>query len=156
MGSQNVVTDSLSRRHQVMGSDWTLSQDVVDYLLTLWPATVDLFTMALNYHLPIYFSLLDDQIAAGTDALLQKWDRLQAYAFPPFSLILKVLNKLLYCKRIHFTLIAPFWLQKEWFPELQSLAVAPPVPLPLRRDLLKQPHFHRLHQNLPVLHLHAW
>ena len=50
----------------------------------------------------------------------------------------------------------PFWPQKEWFPELLSLSVAPPVPLPLRRDLLKQPHFHRLHQNLHMLHLHAW
>ena len=53
-------------------------------------------------------------------------------------------------------MIAPFWPQKEGFPELQSLAVAPPVSLPLQRDLLKQPHFHRLHQNLPVLCLHAW
>ena len=85
MGSQNVVTDSLSRHHQVLGSEWTLSQDVVDYLLTFWPATVDLFTMALNYHLPVYFSPLDDPIAAGTDAILQQWDRLQAFAFPPFT-----------------------------------------------------------------------
>ena len=54
------------------------------------------------------------------------------------------------------TLIAPFWPWKEWFPELQSLAVAPPVLLPTHRDLLKQPHFHRLHQNLHVLSLHAW
>ena len=33
------------------------------------------------------------------------------------------------CKGTFLTLIAPFWLQKEWFPELLSLAVAPPVPL---------------------------
>ena len=48
-----------------------------------------------------------------------------------------------------FHLKTPFWTQKEWFPELQSLAVAPPVPLPLRRELLRQPHFHHLHQNSP-------
>ena len=32
----------------------------------------------------------------------------------------------------------------------------PPVVLPKHRDLLRQPHFHHLHQHLHVLQLHAW
>ena len=32
----------------------------------------------------------------------------------------------------------------------------PPVSLPFRRDLLRQPHFHRFHLQLHVLQLHGW
>ena len=48
--------------------------------------------------LPVYFSPCNYPMAAGMDAFLQKWDRLQAYAFPTFSLIRQVLNKLRSCK----------------------------------------------------------
>ena len=43
-----------------------------------------------------------------------------------------------------------------WFPEFQSLAVAPLVALPLGAGLLRQPQVCRLRQNLLVLQLHAW
>ena len=70
----------------------------------------------------------------GHRQFLPSWDGLQAYAFLLFALICCLIYKLLVCKETYLTLIAPFWPQKEWFRELQSLAVAPPVPLPLRRD----------------------
>ena len=153
--TQNVVADSLSRRRQVLGSEWTLAQEVVNELVVRWPPTIDLFATALSYRLPVYFSPLSDPMAAGTAAFLQDWDGLQAYAFPPFALIRQVLNKLMSSRGTYLTLVAPYWPQKEWFPVLQSLAVALPVVLPTRRDLLRQPHFHRLHQNLLMLNLHA-
>ena len=48
VGAQNVIADSLSRRHQVLGLEWTLAQEVVDDLVARWMATVDLFVTALN------------------------------------------------------------------------------------------------------------
>ena len=117
---------------------------------------VDLFAASLKYSLPVYFSPLNDPMAARTDASLQSWDRLQAYVFPSFVLICSVLNKLRSSRGTVLTLVALLWLQKEWFLELWSLAVVLPVALPLRADLLGQPHVHRLHQNLHVLQLHAW
>ena len=80
MGAQNVIADFLSSQHQVLGSEWTLAQDVVNSLLTQWPATVDLFAISTNYCLPVYFSPIDDPLSAGTDTFLQTWDGLQAYA----------------------------------------------------------------------------
>ena len=47
MGTHNVVADSLSRP-EVIGSEWTLAQDVVDQLVHRWPATIDLFAMSLQ------------------------------------------------------------------------------------------------------------
>ena len=86
-GKLNVLADSLSRRSQVIGSEWTLCSEAFLQLLRQWPATVDLFATALNHCLPVYFSLMVDPQSAGTDAMLQRWNGLQAYAFPPFGLI---------------------------------------------------------------------
>ena len=156
MGSHNVISDSLSRKNQVIGSEWTLVQEVVDELLQRWPATIDLFATSLNYRIPVYFSPINDPMAAGTDAFLQPWGDLSAYAFPPFALVREVIRKLQLSCNTYLTLIAPWWPQKEWFPDLQGLALEPPVALPLRRDLPCQPHFHRFHLQLPVLQLHGW
>ena len=43
MGSSNVTADALSRPNQVIGSEWTLRQEVVDHLVHKWPAVIDLF-----------------------------------------------------------------------------------------------------------------
>ena len=94
MGSSNVTADALSRPNQVIGSEWTLHQEVVDQLVHRWPAVIDLFATALTARLPVYFSPASDPRAAGTDALLQPWDDLQAYAFPPIAIIRRVLLKL--------------------------------------------------------------
>ena len=145
-----------SRLQQGLGSEWTLAQNVVDELQERWPMMVDLFAIALNYRLPVYFSSLNDPMAVGTDAFLQEWDGFQAYAFPLFARIRQVVNELCFCKETRLTLTTPLWPQKEWSWELLSLLVAAPVPLPSLRDLLRQPHFHRLHQNLHLLQLHEW
>ena len=156
LGRHNVLADSLSRRDQIVGSEWTLCQDVVNRLLRQWPATIDLFATSLNFRLPVYFAPLRDPASVGTDAFLQSWDGIQAYAFPPFSLVRQVLNKLRTSVNTEITLIAPFWPQKEWFPDLLGSLMEPPLRLPERRDLLRQPHFHRFHLGLQSLNLHAW
>ena len=156
LGSHNVLADSLSRKNQVIGSEWTLCQEVVGKLLKRWPAIIDLFATSLNHRLPVYFSPLHDPSSAGTDAFLQSWNDLQAYAFPPFAILRKVINKVKASQGLELTLIAPFWPQKEWFPDLLELLLEPPLLLPERRNLLRQPHFYRLHQGLRMLNLHAW
>ena len=126
MGARNVAANSLSRRHQVVASEWTLAQMVdklwvrwpvmvdlfstsVNYHLPMWwPVMVDLFAIFLNYRLPVYFSPLNDPMAVGTDVFFQSWDSLQTYAFPPFSLIRQVINKLQSCRGMMLMLVAPY------------------------------------------------
>ena len=110
----------------------------------------------MTARLPVYFSPVVDPQSAGTDAVMQPWDGLQAYAFPPFGLLHRVLSKVRQSRGLELTLVAPFWPLRPWFPDLLELLVAVPVFLPLQKDLLRQPHFHRFHQNLPVLHLTAF
>ena len=106
-GSSNVTADILSRPNQVIGSEWTLHQEVVDHLVHKWPAVIDLFATSLTARLPVYFSPASDSRAAGTDALLQPWDNLQAYAFPPITIIRRVLVKLRSSRNCELTLIGP-------------------------------------------------
>ena len=152
-GRNNVVADALSRPDQVLGSEWMLHQDVFNWLRQRWPVTIDLFAFSLSHRCSVYFVPVSDPMAAGTDAMLQSWDSLQAYAFPPFAMIGQVLAKVRASRSLELTLIAPFWPQRPWFPELLIL---PPLPLPSRWDLLRQPHIRRFHQNLSMLRLHAW
>ena len=155
-GSLNVMADSLSRRSQVLGSEWTLSHPAFLELLWLWPATIDLFATAVTTRLPVYFSPMSDPQSAGTDAMMQSWDGLQACAFPPFGLLHRVLSKVRESRDLELTLVAPFWPQHPWFPYLLELLEAVPVSLPQRWDLLRQQHFHRFHQNLRMLQLTAF
>ena len=111
---------------------------------------------ALNHRLPVYFSPVVDPQSAGTDAMMQSWGGLQAYAFPPFRLISRFLSKVRQSRRLELTPAALFWSQHPWFPDLLELLVEIPFFLPRRRDLLKQPHFHHYHQNLHMLQLTAF
>ena len=103
-----------------------------------------------------YFSPFRDPSPIGTDALLQNWDGYQVYAFPPWSMIPLVLKKLRSSSGVLMTLVAPFWPQRPWFPDLLELVVDGPIVLPNCRDLLSQPRFHCHHRGIDKLSLHAW
>ena len=152
-GRLNVLADSLSRRGQVLGSEWTLHQEVCRELFRHWPVMVDLFATSLNHRLQVYCSQMADPQAAAVDALVHSWDNLQAYAFPPFSLLQRGLSKVRGSHNLELTLVAPFWPLCPWFAVFLDLLVEVPVLLPLRQDLLRQPHFHQFHGNLHALGL---
>ena len=155
-GSLNVLADSLSRPHQLPHTEWSLHPVVFRSISRLWPVQIDLFATSANRQCSVFFSPFWDPLAAGTDAFLQCWDELQAYAFPPWSILPRVLAKLCMSPGLELTLIAPYWPQRPWFADLLHLSLAPPVALPLRRDLLRLPQSHCLYQGLPRLQLHAW
>ena len=64
--------------------------------------------------LPVYFPPLQDPQNAG-QASLQNWYFQQL-----------LINELLGSRGTDLTLIAPLWLQKEWFPDLLRSLVEPP------------------------------
>ena len=130
-GSLNVLADTLSCPHQLPHIEWSLNQDVFRSLSRRWPVQIDLFATSENRQCSIYFSPFRDPMAAGTDAFLQSWDGLQAYAFPPWSIIPKVLANLWESRGMELTLVAPYWPQRPWFPDVLHLLLAPTVALPV-------------------------
>ena len=155
-GSNNVLADALSRPHQLPHSEWSLNITVFQSLCRLWPVQINLFATSTNHRCLIYFSPYRDPQLAGTDAFLQSWDGLQAYAFPPFAIIPRVLAKLRKSRGTELTLVAPHWAQRPWFPDLLQLSLAPPVILPDRLDLLLLPRSRLRYPGLHRLRLHAW
>ena len=55
-GSLTTRADLLSRPSLVMGSAWTLHQEVVQDLLRQWPVIIDLFATSLSARLPVLFA----------------------------------------------------------------------------------------------------
>ena len=155
-GKFNILADRLSRLDKPIKTEWALDQTVANSVFQMlnFP-NVDLFATRFNHRLPLYVSPVQDYKALAIDALSMDWNHLHAYAFPPFILIPAVLEKIRQ-HQCRIVLIAPFWPQQQWFSELLLLLVSAPIRLPLIPRLLTQSKGRVVHQNLPILDLHAW
>ena len=91
-GSVTVLTDSLSRPHQITHPEWSLHMTV--FLFFEWTVAGPnvFFATSATHRGSIYFSPFRDPWSAGTDAFLQFWASLRAYAFPPVAVI-RVLSR---------------------------------------------------------------
>ena len=156
-GESNVLADVLSRRGQVVGTEWSLHPQVARALLRTWGnPSIDLFATCLNAKLPLYCSLVPDPQAVFEDAFRHPWDDLDLYAFPPVALVGRVIARVQQSSRVAMTLVAPLWPEKEWFADLLLLLTQPPLVLPCWARLLRQPHCNLFHQGAHALNLHAW
>ena len=95
-GRLNVIADKLSRHNQVIQTEWSLSQQVFNLLCSRWGSPhVDLYVTRFNHKLPKYMSPVLDQTAWAVDILSLLWENLDAYAFPPVSLLNQVISKVM-------------------------------------------------------------
>ena len=156
-GENNVLADVLSRRGQVVGTEWSLHPQVARALLRAWGnPSIELFATCLNAKLPLYCSLVPDPQAVFEDAFRHPWNDLDLYAFPPFALVGRVVARVQQSSLVAMTLVAPLWPEKEWFADLLLLLTQPPLGLPCWDRLLRQPHCSLFHQGVHALKLHAW
>ena len=100
------------------------------------------------------FPGLPDPHAYAVDAFTVSWQDLTFYAFPPFSLLPRVLAKIIQDKATGL-LIVPKWTTQSWFPLVLTLLIQHPRLIAPCRDLLylpKQPQVvHPLHKKLSLL-----
>jgi hypothetical protein len=124
-GLANIESDALSRGKAQ--DEWFLLPVVAAKIFRIYEdPDIDLFASKNTAQLPKYFSLdRHDRQAWGVDALVQRWDFRVMYAFPPPSLILSVLQKFRHSSG-KLLLVAPFWLDAHWFPEVLSLLYREP------------------------------
>ena len=156
-GRLNVIADKLSRSTQVIQTEWSLLQEVFDHLCARWHTPrVDLFATRYNHKLPKFVSPVPDPQAWRVDALSLNWENMDAYVFPPVSLLGKVVSKILDQGVHRLVLIAPEWPNMPWFWDLVSMSVQIPLSLPNVENLLTQPFNQCPHRDLLGLNLHAW
>ena len=89
--------------------------------------SIDLFASRLNYQCFPYVSWKADPASVHTDAFTFDWSKYHCfYAFPPFSLINKMLTKIEHDQAFGI-LIAPLWHTQSWFPTMLKLIVRTPI-----------------------------
>ena len=70
LGRLNVITDQLSRRGQIIQTEWSLHQEVFNLLILTWHRPqVDIFPTRYNFKLAQYVSPVPDPNAWAVDAL---------------------------------------------------------------------------------------
>ena len=92
-GLLNVIADRESR-NVADSSEWKLNRKVF-LKITFIPGKpmIDLFASRVSHQLPAYISWKLDPQSLGQDAFQKKWVHHLNYAFPPFCLIGRVLEK---------------------------------------------------------------
>ena len=156
-GVMNLVADQLSRSQQTLHTEWSLNPKIFRWLSQIdFQPQIDLFATRFNRKLPQYVSPVPDPKALAVDALEMNWSGLHHYSFPPTALCPLVVKKLINSQSCRMLLVAPLWETKEWLQDLLALSIRKPIALPLKENLLKQPHREVFHQNLRSLNLHAF
>lgn len=139
-GKLNVEAD-LASRHFHDDTEWSLDTHVYNSLITKWGnPEIDLFASRLNAKLPCYAAWKPDPCAHFIDAFTLDWSVFKlVYCFPPFSVIGKVLQKIIFSETTAI-LVLPDWPTQFWYPRVMSMLVAPLHRIKLQKSTLTLPH----------------
>ena len=158
-GVANVRADQESRKLRDE-TEWTLNSSVFNRVLEILHLTpdIDLFASRLNHQVDRYVSYQPDPQAVAVDAFLVNWKDFDVfYAFPPFSLITQVLQKI-QCQGTTGLLIVADWPTQIWYPKLMQMLIDYPLLIPPQEKLLHLPYnptkVHQLHKTMWLLACH--
>jgi ribonuclease HI len=128
-GKENTYADCMSRLDA--NTEWTLRDDVFRLITSVFgEPDIDLCASGSNTKCNNYVSWEPDKEACCIDAFSFKWkSEVTYYAFPPFSLVGKVIQKadMDGCKMI---LVYPDWEAQAWYPRLKGMLKGEELSLP--------------------------
>lgn len=96
---------------------------------------IDLFASRLNAKCKKFISWHRDPEASYVDAFTVDWSKFKFYAFPPFSVIFKCLQKII-SEGAKGILVVPRWPTQPWYPVFQSMLTTNTIILEPNIDLL--------------------
>ena len=138
-GRENVDADLESRKINY-DTEWKLNTELLQqafHILGVNP-DLDLFASRINTQLSSYVSFKPDPGAKAVDAFTLNWHDTRFYAFPPFCVIPKVLQKI--CRdRAKGVVVVPDWPNQPWFPLIAKMLINYPVLVSARKNLLSLP-----------------
>lgn len=119
-GILNSRADELSRSGIRLTEDmeWSLQQDIFDQLQRkMGVCEIDLFASVKNFKIAKYAAYMPDNNAYAINAFSVNWNETFNYAFPPFSQLCRLVQKL--CEdSAEMILIAPLFPTQPWFPRI--------------------------------------
>ena len=115
---------------------------------------IDIFVSWRNHQFPQHCSYLPDPGALFIDGFSISWSGHNFCCFPPFSCILKALQKMRQESSTGI-MVVPNWPTQSSYPIMTSMLFRPPVRLPPSPTLLSSPVFpgqmHPQHKKLKIL-----
>ena len=157
-GSLNTTADTESRSKS-SNLEWMINPSILQEALRQlsFIPEVDLFASRINKQFAAYVSYRPDPNALAVDAFTIQWTDIKLYAFPPFSVIPLVLNKI-YRDQAQGIIVIPEWTTQYWYPKALQLLKEAPIKLKASTNLLQLPQnpqaVHPLHANLKLLVCH--
>ncbi len=128
-GVENILADRESRTRN-LDAEWKLKPKWFEYIVSQFGnPDIDLFASRVNYQMKPYVAWRPDPEALFIDAFSESWSSYFSYIFPPFSVMSRVLRKLI-TDDARAIVIHPEWPQQIWFPRLQKLKVGLSIKLP--------------------------
>ena len=157
-GKENTEADRESRlsRREI---EWTLQKSLFKAASDKLGVTpnIDIFASRLNYQLKPYIAFQPDPEAHTINAFHMSWRYWDFYAFPPFSVIPRVLQKIS-VEETTGLLIVPNWATQTWWPYLMNMLIDFALLLPRKDNMLYLPAqpqlLHPLYQKLQLLVCH--
>ena len=138
-GVLNVEADRASRTKYECESEWQLDPELFGVLNDKFgPFEIDLFASRVNAQCSLYFAWKADPGAFALDALAHEWSFNSMYAFPPFSLIGRLLAKV-EREEADVCAVLPLWTTQPWFSRVLRLLVDVPWLLPTYSGILRLP-----------------
>lgn len=150
--SENVEADQESRRLQPE-TEFQISDGAFRKIVRKFGyPQIDLFASRANAKCQRYVSWQRDPDSIGIDAFTLSWKRWFFYAFPPFSVILRMLRKI---ERQGSTgiVVVPYWKAQPWFPIFLSLLADEPIVFQPNINLIRSScrEEHRLCERLSLV-----
>ena len=138
-GKENTLADAESRKSR-KETEWTLDRGIFHEAvkkLHVGPQ-IDLFASRLNYRYQLrpFVAYQPDPETIAINAFSISWKPYVLYAFPPFSIIPKVLQKI-QAEEATGLLVVPCWPTQPWWPLVMRLLVQESLVFPK-----KPPYFY--------------
>ena len=147
-GKFNKRADKLSRLGKKLNDDmeWGLKQDIFTAIIgRMGFCDIDLFATRKNCKLEKYVSYLPDKRSCAVNAFSISWKQYTNDAFPPFSIIGRVIQKL--CEDLaEMILVAPIFPSQPWFPQMLKQVSGPCFVLPKTNNILYLPGTENKHR----------
>ena len=125
--------------------EWKLNSRIFHTITEIWGhPDVDMFASRLNKQVDRFVSWHPDPDCIAVDAFSLTWSNELIYAFPPFSLIGRLVQKLRQDQG-EMVLVAPVWLTQGWFTAVMELLIDLPRIFKVQQDTLSLTYSDRIH-----------
>lgn len=149
---ENIKADFLSRNKST-NNEFELSNKAFSQITKVFGIPqIDLFASKINAKCDKYVSWGPDPDCFCVDAFTLDWQSIFFYAFPPFLLIDRILQKIKNDKATGI-LIVPDWPSQPWYPVFFSLLIEKPIVFSPEDNLITFPYRnkHPLHKHLSLV-----